>query len=92
MQLAASIVSPILICEMKRHWIEYCENQVNSKLTYWVHKFQDADSFLDATAFDPPRQRPIPAKGYPKFHVEFDGFTFVFSSLDEIRHCIDTLS
>jgi len=40
--------------------------------------------------FDPPR----PARmrlGYPLFRVEYNGFTFSFASLNELRRCIDVL-
>lgn len=38
------------------------------------------------------QSRPVPGKGFPTFHVEFDGFTFAFASLDELDICLETLS
>src|SRR5260221_7419125 len=61
-------------------------------MTYWVHIEADGKGWYAAQEFNPPKPKPVPAKGYPLYHVEFDGFTFQFSSLDELRVCIDTLA
>lgn len=60
-------------------------------MSFWVHRPVDTQRWYQATVFDPPRQAVVPGRGYPVFHVEIDGFTFVFVSLEEIRVCIETL-
>ena len=54
--------------------------------------FTDGFRAASSEAFDPPRQAAIPGRGYPVFKVECDGFTFEFSSLAEMRVCIEILS
>jgi hypothetical protein len=73
---------------MKRHWIEYRETSPRCPMTYWVHH-QVGES--DAQEYDPPKQAVVPGRGYPLFKVEFDGFIFEFSSLAEIRVCVEIL-
>ena len=76
---------------MKRHWIEYQESQPDCPMTFWVHRPADIRDWWRAREFNPPRQPVVPARGYPVLKIEFDGFTFEFASLDEIRACIETL-
>lgn len=77
---------------MKKIWIEYQATEPNLPMTFWVHRGRrDEDRADHAPAFDPPRQRRVPGKGYPVFKVEVDGFIFAFSSLAEIRECITVL-
>jgi hypothetical protein len=58
----------------------------------WVHLPVDTKRWIDATEFDPPAPSPVPGKGYPVYFVEFDHFVFQFSSLAELRVCIDVLA
>ena len=77
---------------MKRHWIDFSETQTDSPMTYWVHRpVGEFRNWRDAVDFVPPRQLPVPGKGYPLFKVEVDGFIFEFSSLAEMRECIKIL-
>lgn len=78
---------------MNSHWIAFQEERVIGPMTFWVHEpLETVENWSQARDFNPPLPPRIPGKGFPSFHVEYDGFTFVFLSLDEIRHCIDTLS
>lgn len=77
---------------MKRHWIEYEKNQVDAPMTFWVHREADGRHWADAEVFEPPRQGPVPGKGYPVLRVEHNGFTFGFASLEEMAVCIEILS
>ncbi len=77
---------------MKRHWIEYHETPPDCPMTFWVHRAVAGVHQSDPFTFDPPRQPVVPARGYPVFKVECDGFTFEFASFAEIRACIETLS
>jgi hypothetical protein len=61
-------------------------------MTFWVHREVDDKPWYEAEEFDPPRQAAVPGQGYPVFMVECDGFTFEFSSLSEIRVCIEILA
>lgn len=77
---------------MKRFWVDYQSSEPVLPMTFWVHRaVGDVEVWSDATDFDPPRQLPVPGKGYPVFNVEIDGFTFVFASLAEIEDCIRIL-
>lgn len=77
---------------MKKHWITFTEEWQAGPMSYWVHIEADGKNWYAAKEFKPPKPKPVPARGYPVFHVEFDGFTFQFQSLDELRVCIDTLA
>ena len=72
---------------MKRYRIEYREAPPVCPMTPWVHRTIGGESWIDAEAYDPPRQPMVPGH----FYVEFDGFTFTFASLAEIRVCMETL-
>ena len=65
-------------------------------MSYWVHVPTDGRPWYDVRprairTFEPPLPRVVPGKGYPRFMVEFDDFTFEFASLDELDRCIATL-
>ena len=77
---------------MKRHWIEYTEKWSPGPMSYWVHIEVGDEAWYEATEFDPPLPRAVPGRGYPRYFVECDGFTFHFASLDEIRACIEMFS
>jgi hypothetical protein len=77
---------------MKNFRIEYTEEWQRGPMTFWVHIEADGRPWYEATVFTPAAPSPIPGKGYPRFFVEVDGFTFEFASLDELEVCIDTLS
>lgn len=76
---------------MKKRWITYDENWRSSPMSYWVHIEADGRPWHAASRFEPPLPSPVPGKGFPRFHVEFNGCTFEFASLDELRACIATL-
>lgn len=77
---------------MKRRWIEYSDKWFrDSPMAFWVHLPADDKSWLDAKEFEPPPPSPVPGRGFPIYFVEFDGFVFVFSSLDEMDVCINVL-
>lgn len=76
---------------MKRAWIEYGERWQPSTLSFWVHRSADEESVDDPTEYLAPPPGPVPGKGYARFRVEFNGFIFRFSSLEEMDVCIATL-
>jgi len=77
---------------MKKYWIDFQDCMPDTAMTFWVHRaVGEVDIWSNATEFDPPRQPRVAGKGYPVFNVELDGFTFVFSSLEEIRECVNVL-
>lgn len=71
---------------MKRHWIEFTPAWMPTPLTDWVHGAARREPSPPADPW------PIPGRGYPRFFVEVDGFTFEFSSLAELEACTATLS
>ena len=77
---------------MKKYLIEFQDVQPYCPMTSWVHLSVDGKPWFEAQTFDPPRQTAVPGKGFPVFKVEFDAFTFEFSSIAEITVCIETLS
>ncbi len=77
---------------MKRHYVTYTERWEPGPMRYWVHQPADGDPAYRSMAFEPPVPGPIPGKGYPHYHVEVDGFTFEFASLDELDACTELLS
>lgn len=67
---------------MKNYKISYTAEQQYSPMTFWVHETGNDGG-------TPPP--PLPVRrfdGYPYITVEFDGFTFEFASLHEMRHLI----
>ena len=77
---------------MKKHRIVYSPTWQQGPMTYWVHVPADGKPWGQAQAFDPPAPRPVTGKGYPVFIIEFGCAALQFSSLDELRVCIHTLS
>jgi hypothetical protein len=77
---------------MKRYWVEFTKDRQHQPMTYWVHLPIKESVWIYATDYTPPLPNSLPGWGYPAFHVEIDGFTFRFASLNEIEHCIDILS
>lgn len=61
-------------------------------MAFWVHLPADGKPWRDAQVFDPPAPKPVPGRGFPIFCVEFDRALLRFSSLDELRVCLHTLS
>jgi hypothetical protein len=72
---------------MKRAWIEYTSGWVETPLTYWVH-----GDGREQGGHPPPEPWPVPGRGYPQLHVEFDDYIFVFSSFAEFEYCMSVLS
>jgi hypothetical protein len=78
--------------DVKQRWIEYREEWwKRSPMAFWVHLPVDRKRWIDAAELDPPAPAVVPGQGYPVYSVEYDGFVFQFSSLDELRVCIDVL-
>jgi hypothetical protein len=77
---------------MKKHWITYSPDRRLGPMAFWVHIEADGNPWYQAQVFDPPFPPSIPGKGYALFYVEFDDALLWFSSLDELRICIETLS
>ncbi len=61
-------------------------------MRYWVHQPIRENPQGPITGYDKPLPNPSPGKGYPHYHVEVDGFTFEFASLDELDACAELLS
>ncbi|MDB5333364.1 MAG: hypothetical protein JWP03_4515 [Phycisphaerales bacterium] len=77
---------------MKRHWVEYGDTWMPGPMSFWVHVEADGRPWNQAAVFDPPRPGPIGGRGYARFYVEVEGFTFYFASLQELEVCIQTLA
>jgi hypothetical protein len=73
---------------MKRYRVEYVETWQRGPMSPYVH--QETPWLHQPVVYPPPR--PVAGKGFARYFVEIDGFTFYFASLDELRVCIDTLS
>lgn len=77
---------------MKKYWIEYSDTWKNVPMAYWVHKEIDSLNWYNAEEFLPL----APVKGinekYEIYNVEIDGFTFIFSSKEQIEECINVFS
>jgi len=77
---------------MAKYWIDYSDSFSPSPLSFWVHKPLDAEVWSDAVEFEPPMSSKVIDKGFPEFKIEHKRHILVFSSLDEIEHCINVLS
>ena len=77
---------------MKKHWIEYTPSWRRGPMSFWVHIQPEGEPWLQAKAYNPSVPKPVPGKGFAVFIVEFGSATLQFSSLAEIRVCIDTLT
>lgn len=89
---ANSHVLQHMVLYMKKHWIEYWPSWQRGPMTFWVHVEAEPKPWRDAKLFHPPVPEPVPGKGFAVFWVEFDSALLMFSSLIELRTCIDTLS
>ena len=78
--------------EVKRHWIEFADEPTAGPMTHWVHTGPHGRSTRAAGQTPPPMPGPVPGRGFALLHVEYQGFTFTFASLDELDLCVDTLS
>lgn len=79
---------------MKRAWIEFLAERPYGPMTLWVHRpvgLRRGQFWNEAKTYEPPFQRVVAGRGYPRFHVECNGFVFVFTSLAELDVCIATL-
>jgi len=76
---------------VKRHYVKYTQQWDPGPMGYWVHRRIRETLNGPITAYGKPLPRPVPGKGYPHYHVEVDGFTFEFASLDELDACADLL-
>ena len=77
---------------MKRFYTVYSDHWKPGPMSFWVHLPTDpASSWYDSKRFEPPLPGPVPGKGWARYFVEFDGFTFEFASLAEMDVCIATL-
>lgn len=77
---------------MKKHWITYSSTRQLGPMAFWVHLSADDRPWHQSEKFDPPLPASVPGKGFPLFHVELDSAALRFSSLTELRVCIETLS
>ncbi|MBL8897877.1 MAG: hypothetical protein JNM84_09620 [Planctomycetes bacterium] len=74
--------------------LEFLPTPPISPLTFWVHRPIDrrrGQRWEDATSYEPPRERPIPGRGYPLFHVSCGDLSLRFASLAEIEACASIL-
>lgn len=77
---------------MKKNWITYSPTRQLGPMAFWVHLSADGRPWHQSEVFDPPLPASVPGKGFPLFHVEIDIAALHFSSLTELRVCIETLS
>lgn len=61
-------------------------------MTFWVHRSVGGVQWSADATLDPPKPAPSPGRGYPYYFVEFDGMTFEFASVSELRVCLAVLS
>ncbi|MBL8898446.1 MAG: hypothetical protein JNM84_12490 [Planctomycetes bacterium] len=74
--------------------IEFLPTPAISPMSFWVHRPVDArrgQRWEDASSYEPPRERAIPGRGYPLFHVSCGDLALRFASLAEIEACANVL-
>lgn len=76
---------------MKKFWITYSDSWKSSPLAFWVH-VPISGEFYDETAEFQPEAPKKKLEGYAIYNFELDGFTFEFSSKEQILHFIEVLS
>ncbi|KAA5539986.1 hypothetical protein [Adhaeribacter rhizoryzae] len=77
---------------MKDFAIEYSSSWQDNPMAYWVHIEQDNQHWHEAEHFIPPAPERDLRGLYKIYKVKIDGFTFKFSSLEQLEHCIEILS
>lgn len=77
---------------MKKYEVGYTETWQSAPMAYWVHIEQDHEYWFAAKEFDPPAPKKAANGMYKLYKIEVDGFTFIFTSLDQLKHCIEILS
>lgn len=76
-----------------KYWIEYTEQYEQSPLSFWVHyPVERGIPWVEAKKYVPSLPNKVIGKGYILYKVEHKGSVLVFSSLEEIEHCIEVLS
>lgn len=73
---------------MAPYYFSFQEDWKFSHAAYWVHIPVGGDG----GQFAPPAPLPIPHKGYPFLHAQFEASTLTFSSLAQLDHYIDVLA
>lgn len=77
---------------MKNFSISYSDTWRPFPMAYWVHIEKGDTPWFAAEDFEPPAPKKDASGRYRIYCVEVDGFTFVFSSIEQLEHCIDILS
>lgn len=77
---------------MAKYSIVFTEEYKKSSLSFWVHEPLDAEVWNDATQYKPPLPKKVIGSGYKVYKIEHKGCEFIFSSIEEVEHCITLLS
>ncbi len=77
---------------MSRWRIEFLSEYRETPVSFWVHRHSDHDVWAEATEYDPPLPKPIPAQGYPRLIVDAFGTELHFASIEEARHVREVLA
>ena len=77
---------------MKKYEIGYSDSWQSYPMAYWVHIEKDNPLWYAAEEFDPPAPKRDAQGMYKIYKIEIDGFTFIFSSLEQLEYCIKVLS
>lgn len=66
----------------------YASDWRNAPGAFWVHR--PVEEKPDTYA--PPAPLPVPHKGFPVLHVQFEKYELLFSSMAQLEHYIEILS
>ncbi len=77
---------------MKNYEISYSDDWRSFPMAYWVHIENDGKPWFASEEFTPPAPKKEVNGRYKVYSIEVDGFTFVFSSMEQLDHCIEILS
>jgi hypothetical protein len=75
-----------------KHWVEYVNDWKAEPMAYWVHVEQDGKPWRKSEQYAPSAPIIVPGKGYPVICIAFDDVELRFSSLEQLKECIEVLS
>lgn len=76
---------------MKNTTIKYIDDWKQSPMAFWVHVEIDSKPWYNSEKFNPPAPIQIGAKGYLQLTIEFNGFSFLFTSEEQLNEFIEIM-
>lgn len=70
---------------MKNSSVKYVPDWKFSPMAYWVHIETGSKSWRLSDEFEPPAPKQFGGLGYPQLTIEFNGYSFIFTSEQQLE-------